>query len=171
MRFRAAMSGKQTVMPGRIFPPSRPSSAQCRSWPIRTWPSANRRRSSSASSTRIRRLASESPQPRHGRISSRKPQPNRLAKLPFAQKPLHSLQIFFRVHAYRVERRLSHVDCHAMIEEAELFQAFAALQFRLRPRAERIEGGFAIGVEAEMLVAAHPPAAIAIKRNGRPGKI
>src|ERR1022692_2452842 len=33
------------------------------------------------------------------------------------------------------------------------------------------DGGFAVGVEAEMLVAAHPPAAIAIKRNGRPGKI
>src|SRR5664280_1642325 len=171
MRSHAAMNGRRTVTRGRIFPPSPPSSARCRSWPIRTWRNANRRRSSSASSTRIRRLASESPQPRHGRISSRKPQPNRLAKLPFAQKPLHSLQIFFRVHAHRVERRLSYVDCNAMIEEAELFQALAALQFRLRPRAEGIEGGFAISIEADVLVAAHLPAAIAIKRNGRPGKI
>src|ERR1035441_542490 len=165
------MNAKRTVMLGRILPPSRPSSARCRSWPIRTWRNASPPSSSSASSTRIRRSGSESPQPSRGPASNRKLKPNRLAKLPFAQNPFHPPQVFFCVNAYRFERRLSQVDCDAMIEEAELFQAFAALQFRLRPRAEGIEGGFAIGVEAEMLVAAHPPAAIAIKRNGRPGKI
>src|ERR1035438_3520460 len=171
MRSHAAMNGKRTVMLGRILPPSRPSSARCRSWPIRTWRSASPPSSSSASSTRIRRSGSELPQPSRGPASNRKLKPNRLAKLPFAQNPFHPPQVFFCVNAYRVEWRFSHVDCHAMIEEAELFQAFAALQFRLRPRAEGIEGGFAIGIEAEMLVAAHLPAAIAIERNGGSRKV
>src|ERR1035437_2653139 len=171
MRSHAAMNGKRTVTRGRVFPPSHPSSARCRSGPIRTWRSASRRSSSNAFFTRIRRLASASPQPSRGPASNRKLNPNRLAKLPFAQNPFHPPQVFFCVNAYRVERRLSHVDCDAMIEEAELFQAFAAFQFRLRPRAEGIEGGFAIGVEAEMLVAARLPAAFAIKRNGRSRKV
>src|ERR1039458_187341 len=167
MRSHAAMNGKRTVTHGRILPPSRPSSARCRSWPIRTWRSASRRNSSNAFFIRIHRLESESPPPSRGRTNNRKPKPNRLAKLPFAQNPFHSPQIFFRIHAYRVERGFSHMDRDAMIEEAQLFQALAALQIRLGPCAERVEGGFAISVEAEMLVAARLSAAFAIERNGR----
>src|ERR1019366_4427081 len=171
MRSHAAMNGKRTVTRGRVFPPSHPSSARCRSWPIRTWRSASPRSSSNAFFTRIRRLASASPQPSRGPASNRKLKPNRLAKLPFAQNPFHSPQIFFRIHAYRVERRFSHVDCDAMIEEPQLFQALAVFQFRLRPRAERVEGWLAISVEAKMLVAARLSAAFAIERNGRSRKV
>src|ERR1022692_1252334 len=155
MRSHAAMNGKRTVMLGRILPPSRPSSARCRSWPIRTWRSASPPSSSSASSTHIRRSGSELPQPSRGPASNRKLKPNRLAKLPFAQNPFHPPQVFLCVNAYRVEWRFSHVDCDAMIEEAELFQAFAALQFRLRPRAEGIEGGFAIDRKSTRLNSSH----------------
>src|ERR1039458_1228994 len=165
MRSHAAMNGKRTVTHGRILPPSRPSSARCRSWPIRTWRSASRRSSSNAFFTRIRRLASESPQPSRGPASNRKLKPNRLAKLPFAQNPFHPPQILFRVHAYRVERRFSHVDRDAMIEEPHVFQ------FRLRPRAERVEGWLAISVEAKVLVVPHLSAAVAIERNGRSRKV
>src|ERR1019366_3215049 len=165
MRSHAAMNGKRTVTRGRVFPPSHPSSARCRSWPIRTWRSASRRSSSNAFFTRIRRLASASPQPSRGPASNRKLKPNRLAKLPFAQNPFHPPQIFFRVNAYRVERRFGYVDCDAMIEEPQLFQALAAFQFRLGPRAERVEGWLAISVEAKVLVVPHLSAAVAIERN------
>src|ERR1019366_2030497 len=120
MRSRAVMNGKRTVTHGRVFPPSRPSSPLCRSWQIRTWRSASPRNSSNAFFTRIRRLESESPQPSRGRTNNRKLKPNRLAELPFEQNPFHSPQIFFRIHAHRVERGFRHVDCDAVIEEPKL---------------------------------------------------
>ena len=73
-----------------------------------------------------------------------------------AAKSCDPPQILFRIHAHRVERSLGHVDCDAMVEKPQLLQSLAALQFRLRPGAERVEGGLAIGVEAEVLVVPLP---------------
>jgi hypothetical protein len=51
------------------------------------------------------------------------------------------LEIFFRVHANGVERHKRHVDGDAVIEEAQLLEAFRALERRFGQRGKALQRG------------------------------
>src|SRR5271157_3220130 len=170
MRSRAGTSAKLIVTLGKTSRPSRPLSARCRSSLTRTSRSANPRKLSSCSSTRIPRLASGSPQQRNGRASNRNRKSSRSLRYSTDDR-FHPLQVCLGVHSNGVEWSFGHMNCNAVFEEAQLFQPLAALKVRFRPSAEGVQRSFAIGIEAQVFVVAYLAAAMAIERNRRPGEV
>ena len=60
-------------------------------------------------------------------------------------------EVFFGVYAYGVEVGGFYVDADAVFEEAELFEALGVFEGAGGQGGEALEGGFAVGVEADVL--------------------
>ncbi len=61
------------------------------------------------------------------------------------------MEVFFGVDAYGVEVGGFDVDVDAVFEEAELFEALGVFEGAGGEGGEALEGGFAVGVEADVL--------------------
>ena len=119
-------------------------------------PSARLRSSWSGFFIRIRRSLAAWQRPRLGaeiaprqfvlshRSRSRSPQCS-------LQNFFHPPQVFFRVHAYRVISRLTHVDRDSIFQKPQLLQPLASLQHRFWQPDKTVERVFAIGIETKML--------------------
>ena len=81
-----------------------------------------------------------------------------------------SQQVLFGVHADRRFVRLRNEDRDAVLEEAELFQAFRALQRRRGQAMERVEGDAPVCVESDVLVT-DDAGVVAVIGNGEARKI
>jgi len=80
------------------------------------------------------------------------------------------VEVVFGVDAYRVCRGLGYVDVDVVFEQAELFEAFDLFEICRWERGEPLEGGAAVGVEAEMLPAGGS-VAVAVVRDGGAGEV
>ena len=63
---------------------------------------------------------------------------------------LDALEVFFGVDAYGVEGGGFDVEVDVVFEEAELFEAFGLFEDAGRQGGELLQGGFAVGVEADV---------------------
>ena len=68
-----------------------------------------------------------------------------------AKEGFDALEIFFSVDAYGVVVGGFDVDVDSVLEETELFQALGLFKGAWRQCCEAVEGGFAVGVEADVL--------------------
>src|SRR5215469_14661779 len=84
---------------------------------------------------------------------------------------LHPAQVLFRIDSHGIEWRFGYMYRDAVIEEAELFEAFGALQCRFGPGTEGVKRGLAVGVEAEVLEVRNGAGFLAIEGNRCPREV
>ena len=80
-------------------------------------------------------------------------------------------EVFFGVDADGVRRGWGYVDIDAVVEEAELLEAFDLFEPGGREGGEFFEGGFAVGVDAEVFAIACEAGVIAIEGDGGTGEV
>ena len=71
-----------------------------------------------------------------------------MLRLVSSKNILHSAQILLGIHSDRIVGSFGNVDRNSVLQEAQLLEALAVFQRRLRQRAETIERRLAIGVKA-----------------------
>lgn len=81
------------------------------------------------------------------------------------------LEVGFGVDADGVGGGVGDVDGDAVVEEAELFEAFDLFEPGGREGGEAFEGGAAVGVDAEVLAVAGESDAVAVKGDGGAGEV
>ena len=82
------------------------------------------------------------------------------------QQRFGSRQIFLGVDADGVARRGCYVDVDAVVEQTELLEALEALDPGGRKRGKALQGGFAVGVDSQVLAIAGEALTVAVERDG-----
>jgi len=80
------------------------------------------------------------------------------------------LEVFFGVYAYGVVVGGFDVDVDVVFEETELFEALGMFERAGGEGGEALEGGFAVGVEAEVLPVLRA-GSVAVVRDGGAGEV
>src|ERR1700678_1326993 len=91
--------------------------------------------------------------------------------VPLTQQRLGSLQVLFGIDADGVAWRRGYINVDAVIEQAQLLEAFHAFHPRGSQCGEALQGGLAVGVDAEVLTIAGESFSVAVERDGRAGKV